>query len=46
MFIDVKVGRDVEPVGASAVQKLLKPAIGELFFQQRADKGYAWSECA
>jgi hypothetical protein len=41
MFVDVKVGHDVEPLDVSAVQKLLKPAFGELFFQQRADKGYA-----
>jgi hypothetical protein len=40
MFIDVKVGHDVEPLDISALQKLLKLAIGELFFQQRADKGY------
>jgi hypothetical protein len=46
MFIDVKVEHGVEPPDASAAQKLLKPAIGELFFQQRADKGYVWSECA
>jgi hypothetical protein len=41
MFVDVKAVREEEWLDASAARKLLKRAIGELFFQQRADKGHA-----